>query len=73
MLASTVQFSRNGRQRPRTGTTAPDGAAPVRGRAQHPLPQDPTACPPGPAPRAPVPRPASGSVLTGPRTTGKTR
>jgi len=32
MLASTVQFSRYGRQRPRVSASALAGAAPVRGR-----------------------------------------
>ncbi len=42
MLASTVQFSRYGRSRPRHAWGA--AAGPDRGGRQRPFPQDPTAC-----------------------------
>ena len=83
MLASTVQFSRYGRSRPRNAF-APRVTGPGRGQAlvsrssnsgtpKRPFPQDPTACParppPGPAFRAARVQRTRAAVLAGPAMT----
>src|SRR5438552_2842825 len=48
MLASTVQFSRYGRPRPRTPASAEEGSRSREINPHGPFPQAPTACPPSP-------------------------
>ena len=76
MLASTVQFSRNG-QKPGPGQDIRPAGAPARkeetSRPQGRLfPQDPTVCPPGSVPAPPFRSPANGE-RTNQKTKDKTR
>jgi hypothetical protein len=58
MLASTVQFSRNGRKPEPRRTSVPQGNRPVpRPQARMPVPSGPNSVPTPATPGAPVPRP----------------
>jgi hypothetical protein len=71
MLASTVQFSRNGRQ-PAPPPKGEDGNRPAtEDPGSAPVSSGPNSVPTRPRTRTPLPPPQGGSVLAGPRPPGR--